>query len=659
LSTDTDVDQFFAGGGAAPAERVNGRYKMVGPDGDQHSYQTASNFGFPLADQFGLNKWRMRQLLTGVAMRPDLQALLATMDTAEPDRGKLDEVIDTALQVAGTTADANRGTAVHSVLQAADEGKAYPPEYSSYVDYYREALAHFGLRVVLTERLVVAPELGAAGRLDRVFEEADGTLVIGDVKTSGRLDLGAHEISVQLAVYQGASHVRGDDGKSWISLRDGRRVRDDYAIVVHVDKDTGAVAMYRVDLIIGRHGANLAEQVRGWRKSGPVLLPYVPPLGAGPNTVDPATVAQAASAFVQAAQPEPNPTTFPNGAPDPFTPNPTSFPDGTPDPFDQVTEQTGIGTPFTQAAQPEVDRLNAQTRQAMADAVAVMQGAPPSLNAQTASPWVNGPGEPNEAADMFGGPAVTGPPVAEQRDVTVPGQVPGSATVPGMPLDPFGQNPVTPARAVDAREYPPTAGLFKTSTELMKMSKAEVQQYCREHGNTGDLAHTKKVLVEMLAKAGKLAAPGSQPTSDGRVPATSAHPDNLRTVPPSETPGSDVFRQLQLGRIKAAATVGDLQTLNRAIVTKHGDQAWTDELTEAARLRVAELDATHPSAATVLERIASAQRPEDLAKLWEEITVGNSAPGAWTPEIHQAANARMVELNNARPPAPANPFAGG
>jgi hypothetical protein len=75
-------------------------------------------------------------------------------------------------------------------------------------------------------------------------------------------------------------------------------------------------------------------------------------------------------------------------------------------------------------------------------------------------------------------------------------------------------------------------------------------------------------------------------------------------------------------------------------------------------LRVAELDAHTDKQGYGLDRIACAERPEDLAKLWEEVTIGNSAPGNWTPALDQAARIRLTELNNARPPAPANPFSG-
>jgi hypothetical protein len=185
---------------------------------------------------------------------------------------------------------------------------------------------------------------------------------------------------------------------------------------------------------------------------------------------------------------------------------------------------------------------------------------------------------------------------------------------------------------------------LKTAAEMMKsnFTKAQVQQYCRDHGITDDLAHTKAKLIEKLNAKGKLAHPGA-------AQATAAP-----TVHPAQT---EAFRTMVLSKIGNAASAGELQTINRDVVRQGGDQAWTDAMTEAARVRVGQLDAVTPqSDGNVLDKIRAASVPQDLAKLWEEITIGGSVPGNWTPAIDQASHARLAELNAARPPAPVNPF---
>jgi hypothetical protein len=277
-------------------------------------------------------------------------------------------------------------------------------------------LSRHGLTVVLCERLVVHPELGAAGRFDRLYQEAGESFVIGDVKTSGHLEMGAHEFAVQLAVYQGASHMRRKDTDGWHEMR-GSNIRDDYAIVVHVDRETGAVSLYRVDLLIGRHGANLAEQIRGWRKSGPVLLPYVPPaqtgkwvgpgnLHRGPDGVlfdgptDPTM--QMAEAERQYAQPPVNER--PLTAPSPFDgPTVTGPPvDGTQRVHEGRAQVFQLGewmdlppTPFTALVQPE---LNEQTRAALAPVDAVRAQRDDAVRAELAELDGSAEGESNADA---------------------------------------------------------------------------------------------------------------------------------------------------------------------------------------------------------------------------------------------------------------------
>lgn len=570
-----ESDQFFAQGAPAP-DRVNGRYTWADPaTGEVRSWQTASNFAYPLIDQAGLQRWRHRQILIGLSQRPDLMAVLAA--TVEHDNGTLDQMIETALQVAGTTKAANLGTAVHAALEAADQGLPYPDQFEPHVAAYRQALVDNGLTVLCCEARVINRPLGAAGKLDRIYQEADGSYVVGDVKTAGNLELGGHEHAVQTAVYTTSDYIR--QGDEWVPMPP---VRTDYAVIVHVNRETGATAVYRVSLTIGRHGANLAEEIRGWRKSGPVLLPYVPPTEIAPTTE------------VQGA---------------------------TRDPFAQVTEQSGIGTPFTRAAQPEIDQLNA---------------ANPNLGhgvSAAAQPEISGAGVPFPAVEpeMNGASNVSSSALAFARPADDSNRAPD--------LGPAGLTGVQHTFAL------------RTAQDLLgqRITKAHVQEYARQVDPLGvgkDLAHNKKVLVEMLGKAGKLAAAGSvsSPAQTGPAP-----------VMPAAASDTATFRVLTMARIKQATTVGDLQLLNRTVVKERGDQAWTDEMTEAARLRVAELD--QPVEPTILDRITACTETDQLADLWNDVTVGGSVMAHWTPEVDQASRIRLAELNNSRPPAPANPFA--
>lgn len=285
----TEADAFFAptgsprsGGPEREPDVVNGRYVLTDPATKTvRSWTRASNIGVALADQFGLNKYRMRKLLTGLSLRPDLLDLLKVM--VEPDNAKLDEVISTALEVAGTTESANRGTTIHEVQRRVHLGLDIPEDMRHFADAYTAALAKNGLTVVTTEVRVLNPGLGAAGRTDVILREADGTLVIGDTKSTDHINLAAPEFAPQLAVYATAEWIEmGGDGGQWTRMPE---IRKDYAICIHVSRETGAVAIYRVDMRLGAYAANLATQVREWRTTKGVLLPYVPPAPVNPAAV--------------------------------------------------------------------------------------------------------------------------------------------------------------------------------------------------------------------------------------------------------------------------------------------------------------------------------------------------------------------------------------
>lgn len=628
MSTQDDQAAFFAGGGtrAGDPERVKGRYKFVDPFGNTVSTMTASNYGFPLADQYGLNKWKMRELVKGIAQRQDLIALLSVLDPGS--KGKIDEIIDTALQVAGTSAEANKGTSIHEALRLADMGLPYPPMFEPFVSSYRAELQRFGLTVGLIEATVYSPGLNARGDLDRTFIESDGSHVLGDVKSTGHLEDQAHEISVQMAVYQSATHYRDDKG-AWHAIPRGKHpLRDDYAIIVHVDREHATVTLYRLDLWIGKRGANLAEQVRQWRKAGPVLLPYAPPAHptmtyqrdnpavaeapwlnqANPSmgrAVDTATVADRAN----------------EGAADGSV---RRLPSGVAQVF-QYGEWMDYppGHPMHEPGAAEAAASYNQEN-------AAQQGWSPTVSAAPPAP------EPISTEELAANSGHD--PLAEPADAAYP-EVGGA----GVPFEP----PKPPGRidaSAEATGLPVGCGkpatLKVTDLVSTRMTKAQVQNYAREHGLT-DLAHTKKVLAEELRKRGCVLGEGIVP--DALQP----------EIHPTRTPQ---FEQMTLAKIGNAATVGELQVIRNDVVRQGGDQAWIPAYTKASRVKVSELDAGGIQE-PVYGRIDQCKGSEDIGRLWEEITVSGKVSGNWTEAVQAYAMAHLDKLNKQAPPVTGNPFA--
>jgi hypothetical protein len=603
----SDQDQFWATGPGRQDEGDirGGRYQWPDPDtGEARSWQRASNLAYPLIDQEGLQKWRIRQLLIGLSQRRDLTTMLAAMTDPVGDVTKLDEIAKTALEVAGTTASANLGTAVHEVIRAynmtfvqspndAQLVPSPPEELRTHLVAYTAELRRLGLTPMAAELNVISKTFGTAGRLDVIFTEADGTLVLGDVKTTNNPDRAAHQTAVQLAgCYASATHFQTPTGR-WQPIDQDGQVRQDYALMIHIDRDSGAVAVYRVELHVGRQGTVLAEMLRGWRYSGPVLLPYVPPVAVSTAVDQPVDRTEQASdeaALYMRAFPSPDDQ---NEAP-------------APDPFARIS---GAGPALV--VDDSIGALPRHDPMELADGSLVSQ--PPAVGG--------------------GGAAVNG---------TDRGATGGSS--------------------------------LRSAEDLMrpKVSKAEVQQYCRAHGIT-DLAHTKKVLVEMLERAGKLApglpvsvvdhGPARTPRLGDPAEIAADHPGLAPTTTPTNGAGEDptdprspAFRLAALDALSRADTVADLGRVRHHVVRLGGDQAWTDELAQAARGRAAQIEPAGPNPSTVLARIGACDSPAALSDLWEEVTVGGSIPGAWSGQMTEAGNARLAQLQAAAPPAPANPF---
>lgn len=288
----SDHDGFFDERGPA---RVDGRYRLPHPEtGVEQSWTAATTHAELPEDSFALTRYQLRMLLLGLRERPDVLRMLEAAPD-QPAASQLDEWIGMAHAAMATDEKANRGTAIHGVLQQVDRawnaetGLPDPatiarlPEWAMpYVKGYVEELRRQGLTPLRTmaERQVVNTDLSCAGTIDNLYAEADGTIALGDKKT-GRLDYPERKYSIQLAVYAGARWMldpstTGLPQTAHIDLR-SVGLRQDYAVLIHVDPETGACSTYRVDLRRGQYGANLAVEVRAWRNERGLLLPYVPP----------------------------------------------------------------------------------------------------------------------------------------------------------------------------------------------------------------------------------------------------------------------------------------------------------------------------------------------------------------------------------------------
>lgn len=248
-----------------------GRYVLPDPEtGQERGWTRATTWAKTISDTFKLHQWQERMTAKGLALRPDLYALIGATD----DKNELNRICEDAKNAAGSKVGANLGTAVHNYTEQLDRGVelrsiGVPSTIVGDVTSYGEALNRHGLVPVrdMIERVVLNTKLGVAGRLDRVLTNTrpvgrwtePGALFIGDVKTAANIGYSWLEVSIQLAIYANADYFWNIETKTYEKIPP---LDLDEAIVMHVPVQQGYTDMYRLDIRQGWVYAQLAGLVR-------------------------------------------------------------------------------------------------------------------------------------------------------------------------------------------------------------------------------------------------------------------------------------------------------------------------------------------------------------------------------------------------------------
>lgn len=237
-----------------------GRPLVVPPDGGKPvAYYRCTSFVSALEDTYNLSRWQQRMVAIGLVDRPDLQLAIAAH---REDKGKLNGIVDEAMEAAKAHAAATTGTALHSLTETMDRGDAmptYPDAYKADLEAYAAATKPLTMLTEYIERFLVYDPLRIGGTPDRIVE-LGGRRYIADLKT-GSVNYAIGKIAQQLAVYSHSvtydheTHTRGHiDG-----------VDQDVAIVIHLPAGTGTCELIEVDIAAGWEAVQLSAQVRAWR----------------------------------------------------------------------------------------------------------------------------------------------------------------------------------------------------------------------------------------------------------------------------------------------------------------------------------------------------------------------------------------------------------
>lgn len=244
-----------------------GRPLIVPPDGGKPvAYTRVSTLAKALDNKDALTKWKQRQVVIGLGVRPDLAAVAAAVGD---DKRKLDEIVETAMTAAQSEKAANIGTAIHALTEQVDDGvdiNTLPAQFRADLAAYQQAMT--GIDILAKEMFVVTDEVQAAGTFDRLVRLPDGRVVIADIKTGASEPDYPHGATQQCAIYS-RGHLY-DPEKGRVGHLPALGVDQTAGLLIHMPAGTGRCDLYLLDLTVGWQLAQVSVAVRAAFKNKPI-----------------------------------------------------------------------------------------------------------------------------------------------------------------------------------------------------------------------------------------------------------------------------------------------------------------------------------------------------------------------------------------------------
>lgn len=216
------------------------------------------------ADSEGLTDWQIRMAMKGLAVSPDLIAMVASLDI-ENDKSKFSEAAKEAHARAGSKKGANFGTAVDRFTERLDAGESItsmgvPEGLRADVEAYARTLRDHGLEVLpqFTQRTTVNATHEYAGTWDRVVRRVStGELFMldlksnkPDAKTGGMSNYSWLEYISQLAAYAYGEHMCTLDFTAYEPMPEVSKAK---GLILHLPSGKGRGELYGVRLERGWH----------------------------------------------------------------------------------------------------------------------------------------------------------------------------------------------------------------------------------------------------------------------------------------------------------------------------------------------------------------------------------------------------------------------
>jgi hypothetical protein len=211
-----------------------------------------------LEDQWRLEAWKRRQVIMGIKREPKLLGEIGPQldPSTKYGRAKLDQLVERAIEIAGSHEGRERGSDLHEIIEAEQNGslglEELDEERRVWLDGYRRCLRAGGVTLLpeYSERTVVIPEIGCAGTLDTIADD-NGILRIGDLKTQ-KWEPGAFDrisLCAQLASYSRAAFMLDTESWTWKAMP---QVNQEIGVIIWAPAvEPGKAEIYEVDLSFG------------------------------------------------------------------------------------------------------------------------------------------------------------------------------------------------------------------------------------------------------------------------------------------------------------------------------------------------------------------------------------------------------------------------
>lgn len=224
-------------------------------------------------DTYHLDLWKQRQIIRGLAEKPALLDLVSG-PRFNPDsshgKGVLNSIASQAMEEVGSYDGADAGTRFHDLAERQDGGEIFSlddlsPTDTRMLSAYDRIKSRAGIKILpeMMERVIAVPELGVAGRLDRVVLD-NGKQRIGDLKSQKTLDFGHISLCIQFACYANAPYVLNMETWQWEEMP---KIDREIGVIMWVPAiEAGRAEIHEVDIKTGWQFAKAAARIREWRK---------------------------------------------------------------------------------------------------------------------------------------------------------------------------------------------------------------------------------------------------------------------------------------------------------------------------------------------------------------------------------------------------------